>query len=58
MEMPTLVTADDSGHIHAKGRRIALHHVIRLHKKGYSPEMLSREYPTRPLAPIHGIVAF
>ena len=56
--LPDFLAADDGGFIHIAGHRIGLHHVVRLYREGYSPEMLAEAFPTLPLFLVHKVVAF
>jgi len=58
MVLPEYLTKDDLGFIHLAGHRIGLSHVVRFYREGYSPEMLSEQFPTLPLAMIHKVIAF
>ena len=58
MNLPDFLTADDGGHIHPKGSRIGLHHIIRAYNEGYSVEMIVAHYPTLSMALVHKVIAF
>jgi uncharacterized protein (DUF433 family) len=58
MNLPEFLTQAPDGYIHLTGHRIGLHHVVRLYKAGYTPEMLAAQYPTLALALIHKVIAF
>ncbi len=58
MNLPDFLTADADAWIHFTGHRVGLENIVFLYNQGYSPEMLSSEYPTLPLAEIHKAIAF
>ncbi len=58
MTLPDFLTQDADGFIRLAGHRIGLHHVVRLYRDGYAPEMLVEHYPTLPLPLIHKLIAF
>ncbi len=58
MVVPDFLARDDNGWVHFVGHRIGLENLVFLYNQGYSPEMLSSEYPTLSLAEIHKAIAF
>ena len=58
MTLPDFLTQDSDGFIRLSGHRIGLHHVMRLYRDGYTPEMLAEHYPTLSLALVHRVIAF
>ena len=58
MTLPDFLTQDADGFIRLTGHRIGLHHVVRLSKEGYTPEMLVEHYPTLGLGLIRQVLTF
>ena len=57
MDLPSYLEHADR-EIRLTGQRIGLFHVVDRYQEGYSPEMISEEFPTLALALIHGVIAF
>ncbi len=58
MNLPEFLTETPDSEILLTGHRIDLYHVVRCYNNGYSPEMLTAQYPTLPLSLIHKVIAF
>lgn len=58
MTLPDFLTREDDGFVRLTDHRIGLHHLVRLHRDGYSPEMLAEHYPTLPLSLVERVIAF
>jgi len=43
MQLPEFLSIDDGGFIHVTGRRVGLHHVLRVYDEGLSPEEIAAE---------------
>lgn len=56
LPLPPFLHAPD-GEIMIVGHRIGLHHVVRLYREGYSPEMVWETYPSLSLAVIYRCIA-
>lgn len=57
MDLPSYLQHVD-GEIRLTGHRIGLFLVVDRYQEGYSPEMISEDLPTLPLALIHRVIAF
>ena len=57
MDLPSYLEHAD-GEIRLTGHRIGLFHVVDRYQEGYSPEMISEEFATLPLALIYRVIAF
>jgi uncharacterized protein (DUF433 family) len=58
MQLPEFLTLRPDGDIVLTGHRIGLHDVIEHYNEGYSPEMLTEQFPSLPLALVHKVIAF
>ena len=58
MQLPKFLRLGSDGDIVLTGHRIGLHHVIHHYNEGYSPEMLTEQFPSLPLALVHKVIAF
>jgi uncharacterized protein (DUF433 family) len=58
MNLPDFLVQEADGEIHMVGHRIGLYTVVRCYRQGFSAEDIAEEYPTLPLALIHGVIAF
>ena len=58
MTLPDFLVDHPDGEIRVTGHRIGLFHIVRYYNEGYSPEMLSEQFPTLSLALIHKVIAF
>ena len=58
MILPDFLVDHPDGEIRLTGHRIGLFHVVRYYNEGFSPEMLSEQFPTLSLALLHKVIAF
>ena len=57
MNLPEFLTSDKFG-IRITGHRIGLEHIVEDFNAGFSPEMLSEQFPTLPPALIYKTIGF
>ena len=58
MDLPEFLMLRDDSDIVLTGHRIGLHHLIQHYNEGFSPEMLTEQFPSLPLALVHKVIAF
>jgi uncharacterized protein (DUF433 family) len=58
MTLPDFISQDTDGYIRLTGHRIGLQDIAYYFNEGYSPEMLSEQFPTLPMYLIYKTIGF
>lgn len=58
MNLPEFLNQTNDGAIHITGHRIGIEDVVHCYNEGFSPELLSAEFPTLSLVLIHKVLGF